>query len=45
MREEQLIDLLRKFGADLSVVDSIEGIERVEYMGKTFYLYRKKQSV
>jgi len=45
MREEQLIDLLRKFDADLSVVDSIEEIERVEYMGKTFYLYRKKQSV
>ncbi|AEA47858.1 radical SAM protein [Archaeoglobus veneficus] len=40
MREEQLVELLRKFDADLSILESIEGIEKVEFMGKTFYLYR-----
>jgi len=37
MREDQLKDFLKKFGENLSFVESIEGIKRVEFMGKVFY--------
>ncbi len=39
MREDQLKDFLKKFGKDLSLLETIEGIRRVEYMGKIFYVY------
>ena len=39
MREDQLKDFLKKFGEDLSLLETIEGIKRVEYMGKVFYIY------
>ncbi len=39
MREDQLKDFLRKFGEDLSFLESVNGVKRVEFMGKVFYLY------
>jgi wyosine [tRNA(Phe)-imidazoG37] synthetase (radical SAM superfamily) len=43
MREDQLKDLLKKFDADLSLLRDIEGIERMEFMGKVFYIYKPRK--
>ncbi len=40
MREDQLKDFLKKFGEDLSILERVEGIKRVEYMGRVYYIYR-----
>ncbi len=40
MREDQLKDFLKKFGEDLSILERVGGIKRVEYMGRVYYIYR-----
>ena len=44
MREDQLKEFLKKFGEDTSVLDGMEGIRRVEYLGKVFYVSFKGRS-
>ena len=45
MREDQLKDLLKKFGEDLSMLGTIDGIRRVVYMDKVFYIYIPRRSI
>ncbi len=41
MRDDQLRELLKEFGEDMSILETIDGIKRVEYFGKVFYYYRR----
>lgn len=45
MREDQLKELLRKFGEDMSLLETIDGVRRVEYMGNIFYIYKCQQDI
>ncbi len=44
MREDQLKDFLKRFGEDISLLENVEGVRRIEYMGKVFYVYKKDLS-